>query len=82
VFAKALFESRKLLGTAQDSDRKRVTVVAIICAYGMSLSSGLIYKGRPNTIQDTWLEVVNEEEHLAFLTSSANGWTNGEIESD
>jgi hypothetical protein len=56
-----------------------VTVVATICADGTSLSPGLIYEGQPNTIQDTWLEGVSEEEHLAFLTSSANGWTNDEL---
>lgn len=76
VFTKALFQSRKLLGTAQDGNRKWVTVVATICADGTSLSPGLIYQGQPNTIQDTWLEGVNEEEHLAFLTSSVNGWSN------
>jgi len=79
VFTKALFESGKLLGAAQDGSRKWVTVVATICADGTSLSPGLIYEGQPNTIQDTWLEGVNEEEHLAFLTSSANGWTNDEL---
>lgn len=79
IFTKALFESGKLLGTAQDGNRKWVTVVATICADGTSLSPGLIYKGQLNTIQDTWLEGVNEEEHFAFLTSSANGWTNDEL---
>jgi len=56
-----------------------VTVVATICADGTSLSPGLIYEGQPNTIRDTWLEGVNKEEHLAFLTSSENGWTNDEL---
>lgn len=79
MFTKALFESRKLLGAAQDGSRKWVTVVTTICADGTSLSPGLIYEGQPNTIQDTWLEGVSEEEHLAFLTSSANGWTNDEL---
>jgi len=51
-------------------------VVATICADGTSLSPGLIYEGQPNTVQDTWLERANEEERLAFLTSSANGCTN------
>jgi hypothetical protein len=79
VFTRALFESGKLLGAAQDGNRKWVTVVATICADGTSLSPGLIYEGQPNTIQDTWLEGVNQEEHLAFLTSSENGWTNDEL---
>ena len=43
VFTKALLESRKLLGIAQDGNRTWVTVVATICADGTSLSPGLIY---------------------------------------
>jgi hypothetical protein len=56
-----------------------VTVVATICADQTSLSLGLIYEGQPNTIQDAWLEGIDEEDDLAFLKSSGNGWTNGEL---
>jgi hypothetical protein len=56
-----------------------VTVLATICVDGKALSPGLIYEGQPNTFQDTRLEGGNEEENLAFLISSANGWTNDEL---
>lgn len=79
VFTKALFDNQKLVGTAQDGSRTWVTVVATICADGTSLSPGIIYEGQPNTVQDSWLDGVKEEDHLAFLASSANGWTNDEL---
>lgn len=79
VFTKALFDNQKLMGTAQDGSRTWVTVVATICADGTSLSPGIIYEGQPNTVQDSWLDGVKEEDHLAFLASSANGCTNDEL---
>ena len=79
MFTKALFDNHKLIGTVQDGSRKWVTVVATICADGTSLSPGIIYEDQANTSQDTWLDGVKEEDNLAFLASSANGWTNDEL---
>lgn len=49
-----------------------------LCRWNVSIS-GHNYEGQTNTIQDTWLDGVKEEDHLAFLASSANGWTNDEL---
>ena len=79
VFTKALSKSQKLIGTSQDGNRQWITVVATICADGSSLSPGLIYQGQTNSIQNTWLDGFDDEEHSAFFTSSPNGWTSTEL---
>ncbi|PNS20972.1 Cell wall biosynthesis/cell cycle regulator smi1 [Sphaceloma murrayae] len=79
VFPKDLKASEKLLGASQDGPREFITVVATICADGTALPPLLIYDSTSGSIQDSWVQDFNSNEHDAWFTSSPNGWTSDEI---
>lgn len=56
IFAKALMQQQKLLGTSQDGSRELITFIAAICASGSSLPPALIYKSVSGDLQDSWLQ--------------------------
>ena len=78
VFSKTAFESKKMLGNIQDGNREWITLVASICADGSALPPALIYKGSGN-IQDSWVQDLELDKHLAFFSSSPTGWTNDHL---
>ena len=79
VFLKDLKSSEKLLGAGQDGSREWITVVATICADGTALPPLLIYDSTHGSIQDSWVQDFNYNEHQAWFTSSPSGWTSDEI---
>ena len=79
VFPKHLKASGKLLGVGQDGSREWITVMATICGDGTALPPLLIYDGTSGSIQDSWVQDFNSNEHDAWFTSSASGWTSDEI---
>jgi hypothetical protein len=79
VFPKDLKASKKLLGAGQDGSREWITVVATICADGTTLPPLLIYDGSSGSIQDSWVQDFESNEHRAWFTSSPSGWTSDEI---
>lgn len=79
VFPKDLKASEKLLGAGQDGSREWITVVATICADGTALPPLLIYDSTSGSIQDSWVQDFNSNEHQAWFTSSPSGWTSDEI---
>lgn len=79
VFPKDLKASGKLLGAGQDGSREWITVVATICADGTALPPLLIYDSTSGSIQDSWVQDFNSNEHQAWFTSSPSGWTSDDI---
>jgi hypothetical protein len=79
IFPKDLKASGKLLGAGQDGSREWITVVATICGDGTTLPPFLIYDSTSGSIQDSWVQDFNSNEHDAWFTSSASGWTSDEI---
>lgn len=79
VFPKDLKASGKLLAAGQDGSRERITVVATICGDGTALPPLLIYDSTSGSIQDSWVQDFDTNEHDAWFTSSASGWTSDEI---
>ena len=55
VFTKEAFNSGRLRNISQDDNREWITVLATICADGITLSPGLIYQAVSGNIQDSWL---------------------------
>jgi hypothetical protein len=79
VFPKDLKASGKLLAAGQDGSREWITVVATICGDGTALPPLLIYDSTSGSIQDSWVQDFDSNEHDAWFTSSASGWTSDEI---
>jgi len=79
VFPKDLWDSQKLLGAGQDGSREWITIVATICADGTVLPPLLIFDSTTGSIQDSWVQDFNSNDHQAWFTSSSSGWTSDEI---
>ncbi|KAF4547059.1 Hypothetical protein D9617_62g044160 [Elsinoe fawcettii] len=63
VFPKDLKASEKLPGAGQDGSREFITVVATICVDGTALPLLLIYDSTTGSIQDSWVQDFNSNEH-------------------
>jgi hypothetical protein len=79
VFPKDLKAPEKLLTARQDGSREWITVVATICGNGTALPPLLIYDSTSGSIQNSWVQDFDSNEHDAWFTSSASGWTSDEI---
>lgn len=79
VFSKHPKASGTLLGAGQDGSRELTTVITTICGDRTALPPVLIYKSTSGSIQDSWVQDFEINEHDAWFTSSASGWTSDEI---
>jgi hypothetical protein len=79
VFPKDLKPSQKLLAAGQDGYRDWITVVATICGDGTALPPLLIYDSTSGSIQNSWVQEFDSNEHDAWFTSSSSGWTSDKI---
>jgi hypothetical protein len=74
IITKEAYNSGKVTKNTQDGSREFISLLATICADGTRLPAALIYKGKTNSLQDTWLQDVLEGEE-AYFASSINGWS-------
>jgi hypothetical protein len=79
VFDRRLYEDRKIQGHIQGGSREWITLLACICADGSHLPPAIIYQSASSSIQDTWLQAFEPDDHTAHFASSSSGWTNNEI---
>ena len=79
IVASAQLKSKKLLGASQDGSREFISLVAGICADGEALPPALIYRGKFNDLQDSWLEDFDYLTEVAYFASSQKGWTNDKL---
>jgi len=79
IFPKDLWASQKLLGAGQDGSREWITLVATICADGSVLPPLLIYDSTSGSMQVSWVQDFNSNEHQAWFTASPDGWTSDDI---
>jgi hypothetical protein len=61
VFSRALWESKQVKESLQDSNREWVSVLACIGADGTALPPGVIFEGLHGNIRDTWVEEITED---------------------
>jgi hypothetical protein len=79
VFSKRLYEEGKIKAHIQDGSREWITLLACICADGSRLEPSLIYQSASSSIQDSWLQAFDPDDHQARFASSPSGWTNNNI---
>ena len=79
VFSKATWESKGKRQSLQDGNREWVTIIASICADGSTLPLGLVFAGKPNTIQQSWVEDLEAGNDSVFITATPSGWSNDEV---
>jgi hypothetical protein len=79
VFSRRLYEEGKIKAHIQDGSREWITLLACICADGSHLEPALIYQSASGSIQDSWLQAFNPDDHRAHFASSPSGWTNNDI---
>jgi hypothetical protein len=79
VFSKRLYEEGKIKAHIQDGKREWITLLACICADGSALDPAIIYKSTSGSIQDSWLQAFDPNDHRAFFALLPSGWTNNNI---
>jgi hypothetical protein len=79
VFSRRLYEEGKLKAHIQDGNREWITLLACICADGSHIEPSLIYQSASGSIQDSWLQAFNPDDHRVHFASSPSGWTNNEL---
>jgi hypothetical protein len=79
VFSRRLYEEGKIKAHIQDGNREWITLLACICADGSALEPALIYQSASGSIQDSWLQAFDPDDHRVYFASSPSGWTNNDI---
>jgi hypothetical protein len=79
VFSRRLYEEGKIKAHIQDGNREWITLLACICADGSALAPALIYQSASGSIQDSWLQAFDPDDHRVHFASSLSGWTNNEL---
>jgi hypothetical protein len=79
VFSKRLYNEGKIKAHIQGGNREWITLLACICADGSALDPAIIYQSASGSLQDSWLQAFDPDDHWAFFTSSPSGWTNNDI---
>jgi hypothetical protein len=79
VFSRRLYEEGKIKAHIQDGNREWITLLACICTDGSALAPALIYQSASGSIQDSWLQAFDPDDHRVHFASSPSGWTNNEL---
>jgi len=74
VMTQSALEKGCIMGANQDGSREFISLLACISADGKSLPPTLIYKGKSNDLQSSWVEDLKEEDE-AYFAASKNGWS-------
>ena len=73
VFSRRIYEKGKIKAHIQDGNREWITLLACICADGSHLEPSLIYQSASGSIQDSWLQAFNPDDHRVHFASSPSG---------
>jgi hypothetical protein len=79
VFSRRLYKKGKIKAHIQDGNREWITLLACICADGSHIEPSLIYQSASGSIQDSWLQAFDPNDHRVHFASSPSGWTNNEL---
>jgi len=74
VMTWSALEKGRIMGANQDGSHEFISLLACISADGKSLPPTLIYKGKSNDLQSSWVEDLKEEDE-AYFAASKNGWS-------
>jgi hypothetical protein len=62
-----IYNSGRITAVKQDSSKEFINLLASIYIDSIALPPTLIYKEASGDLQDTWLEDINEKDHLYYL---------------
>jgi hypothetical protein len=79
IFSRRLYKEGKIKAHIQDSNQEWITVLACICANRSHIEPSLIYQSASGSIQDSWLQAFNPDNHRVHFALSPSGWTNNEL---
>jgi hypothetical protein len=79
VFSRRMYEEGKIKAHIQDGSREWITLLACICADGSALDPAIIYQSASSSLQDSWLQAFDPNDHRAYFSASSSGWTNNDI---
>jgi hypothetical protein len=79
VFSRRLYEEGKIKAHIQNGNREWITLLACICANRSYIKPSLIYQSASSSIQDSWLQAFDPNDHRVYFASSPSGWTNNEL---
>jgi hypothetical protein len=74
-----MYEDGKIKAHIQDGSREWITLLACICADGTALNPAIIYQSASSSLQDSWLQAFDPDDHWAYFSASSSGWTNNDI---
>ena len=72
VFNKAAIKKGRVLGHNQDGDREWITIIATIWADSTIVLPAIIFAGKSDDLQTTWVEDVEIGQHQASFASLPN----------
>ena len=79
VFTKEAVKKGRIKGHSQDGNREWITILGTICADGTWCPPAVIFAGRTDYLQDTWVDDVELGRYQASFATSPNGWTNDKL---
>ena len=79
IFTKEAVQRKRVLGHSQDGNREWITILATICADGTWCPPAIIFAGKTEYCQDSWVDDVELGRHQASFATSPNGWTNDKL---
>ena len=79
VFTKEAIKKGRIKGHSQDSNREWITIIATICADSIWCPLAIIFAGKSEKLQDSWVDSVELGRHNASFSTSPNGWTSDKL---
>lgn len=81
VFSRLLYNQGLVEENVQDGNRDWISVVACICADGLTLPPACIYESSSGNIQASWVRSMHEHplRERPYIAASDNGWTTNEL---
>jgi hypothetical protein len=77
IITRETYNKGKIKAARHNSSREFISLLAIIYTNSTKIPLALIYKGKTNSLQDTWTIDVGEEE-VYFLVST-NRWSSNKF---
>ena len=66
-------KSSRITKAATDGSREFISLLACISATGTALPPALIYQGKSNDLQSSWLDEIGNDS--VYFAASENGWS-------
>jgi hypothetical protein len=75
IFDRGMWMNKEARHALQDGSREWIT----ICADGQALPPALIFASKSSTLQESWVDQINANDHGVHVSASESGWSNDKI---